>query len=225
MPANLKIIQLRELLAARGLATASTGRETFIAGWPALDSAAGEALPKGGITELHCPQHGGALAVAQLLQAAQRRRHFLALIDGADGFDLASVEPAALTRLLWVRCRSAAEAVKAADLVLRDGNLPFVVFNLRGCADAERVPSQAWYRLQRIVEQSGVTLLVLTPRPLVPSARVRVTLRWRFTLADLDRDLDELAADAAFAMARMQGARAEEGGGFGEDEPQLAEVG
>ena len=76
------------------------------------------------------------------------------------------------------------------------------------------------YRLQRIVEQSGVTLLVLTARPLVPSARVRVTLRWRFTLADLDRDHAELADAVTFETVRAQEAR-----GFADDEPQLAEVG
>ena len=117
--------------------------ERFLAGWPALDAAAGDGLPKGGIAELHCVQHGGALAVAQLLAAAHRRKDRVVLIDGADGFDLASVEPAALTRLLWVRCRSAVEAVKAADLLLRDGNLPFVLLNLRGCSDAVRLPSQS----------------------------------------------------------------------------------
>lgn len=220
MPAHPQIIQLRELLAARGLATAARVEERLFAGWPALDAAAGEGLPKGGITELYCAHGGGALAVAQLLSAAAARRNFLVLVDGADGFDLASVQPAALARLLWVRCRSAAEAIKAADLIVRDGNLPLVLLNLRGCADTARVPSQAWYRLQRIVEQSGVALLVLTPRPLVPSARVRVTLRWRCTLDDLDRDLAEVAQAVTFEAARVQGVR-----GDSEDEPQLAEVG
>ncbi len=220
MPANQKIIQLRELLAARGLASATRAEERFLAGWPALDAAAGEGLPKGGIAELHCVAGGGALAVAQILGAAAARRQCVVLVDGADGFDPASVEPAALMRLLWVRCRSAAEAVKAADLILRDGNLPLVLLNVRGCADAVRVPSQAWYRLQRIVEQSGVTLLVLTPRPLVPSARVRVTLRWNCTLDDLERDHAELAHAVIFETVRQQAAR-----GLAEDEPPLAEVG
>jgi hypothetical protein len=205
------------LLAARGLATAPRLPERFLAGWPALDLAANEGLPKGDISELHCPRHGSALAVAHLLHAAQRDRHFVALIDGVDGFDPASVETAALARLLWVRCHNAAEAVQAADLVLRDGNLPLVLMNLRGCTDAVRVPSQTWYRLQRIVEQSGVALLVLTPRPMIPSARVRVTLHGCFTLDDLERDRAELVKTLSFETARVQGARF--------DEPLLAEVG
>lgn len=220
MPANPKIIQLRELLAARGLATVAPAEERLLAGWPALDAAAGDGLPKGDIAELHCVAGGGALAVAQILGTAAANRQYVVLVDGADGFDPASVEPAARARLLWVRCRNAVEAVKAADLVLRDGNLPLVLLNVRGCADVACVPSQAWYRLQRIVEQSGVALLVLTPRPLVPSARVRVTLRWRCTLDDLERDRDELAQAVIFETVRVQGAR-----GSTEEEPQLAEVG
>ena len=219
MPANPKIILLRELLAARGLATAARLDDRLFVGWPALDAAMGDGLPKGDIAELHCVAGGGALIVAQILGAAAARQQFVVLVDGADSFDLISVESAALARLLWVRCRSAVEAVKAVDLVLRDGNLPLVLLNLRGCADAARIPSQAWYRLQRIVEQSGVTLLVLTPRPLVPSARVRVTLHWRFTLDDLDRDRKKLVEAITFETARMQGARGEG------DELQLAEVG
>jgi hypothetical protein len=214
---SAKIIQLRELLATRGLATPAKPRQRLLAGWPALDAAAGDGLPKGDLTELHCARHGGALAVAQVLATA---RHFTALIDGSDSFDLAGVEPSALARLLWVRCHNAAEAVKAADLILRDGNLPLVLMNLRGCADASRVPSQSWYRLQRIVEVSGAALLVLTPRPMIPSARVRIALHHAFTLHDLERDRIELAAALHFQTGRVQGAR-----GFGEDEPQLAEVG
>jgi hypothetical protein len=214
---SAKIIQLRELLAERGLATVAKPRQRLLAGWPALDTAAGEGLPKGDLTELHCPRHGGALAVAQLLAAT---RHFVGLIDGSDSFDLAGLGPSTLARLLWVRCRNAVEAVKAADLILRDGNLPLVLMNLRGCADAARVPSQSWYRLQRIVEVSGAALLVLTPRPMIPSARVRIALHSVFTLDDLERDRAELVAALHFQTGRVQGARL-----LAEDEPQLAEVG
>ncbi len=216
MSTSAKIIQLRELLAERGLATVAKPRQRLLAGWPALDAAAGEGLPKGDLTELHCARHGGALAVAQILAAA---RHFVALIDGSDSFDLAGIESSALARLLWVRCHNATEAVKAADLLLRDGNLPLVLMNLRGCADAARVPSQAWYRLQRIVEVSGTALLVLTPRPMIPSARIRIALHRTFTLDDLERDRTALVATLNFATGRVQGTRC------GAGETLMAEVG
>ena len=207
MSTSAKIIQLQELLAARGLTTVERPRGRFLAGWAGLDAAAGGGLPKGDLAELNCRHGGAALAVAELLEAAERQRHFVALLDGSDSFDLESVSPAALARLLWVRCRNATEAVKAADLVLRDGNLPLVVLNLRSCTDVARVPSQAWYRLQRIVEQSGCTLVVLTPRPSVTSARVRLTLHRRFSMDDLDRELTELVEGVTFEATRVQGAR------------------
>jgi hypothetical protein len=54
-----------------------------------------------------------------------------ALIDGADAFEPAGIEPADLRQLLWVPCRKATEAIRAADLLLRDGNLPVVLLDLR----------------------------------------------------------------------------------------------
>lgn len=219
MSTSPKIIQLRELLAERGLGKPAQPRECWRSGWPGLDTAAGHGLPKGGVTELYCPRHGGALAVAQLLETAARQRQFVALIDGADGFDPGSVGEPLLAHLLWVRCRSATEAVRAADLLLRDGNLPLVLLNLRGCADAARVPSQAWYRLQRIVEQSGRAFLILTPRPMIPSARVRIALHATFTLDDIERDRGELVAGLLLEAGRVQGTRADE------TETLMAEVG
>jgi hypothetical protein len=205
-----KILQLRELLAERGLATASKARESFLSGWSVLDRTVGAGLPKGDIAELHCPRHGGGLAIAQLIESAARTRRFLALIDGADRFDPASVSVPHLAHLLWVRCQNATQAVRAADLILRDGNLPLVLLNLRGAADATRVPSQAWYRLQRIVEQSGVTFLILTPRPMIPSARVRIALHATFTLDDLERDREELLSGVQLEPGRVQGTRVDE---------------
>ncbi len=219
MSTSAKIIQLRELLAERGLATAAKAREHFLSGWSELDAAAGSGLPKGDLTELHCPRHGGAFAIAQLLESATRARRFVALIDATDAFDPGSVNEPVLAHLLWVRCKNATEAVRAADLLLRDGNLPLVLLNLRGCADAARIPSQAWYRLQRIVEQSGVTFLVVTPRPMIPSARVRIVMHATFTLEDIERERAELLGEMQLETGRVQGTRADD------PEPQMAEVG
>ena len=56
-----------------------------------------------------------------------------------------------------------------------DGNLPLVVVQLRGLPmkSLKRVPSQHWYRLQRLAKDSGTACLVVTPAPMVPSARKR----------------------------------------------------
>ena len=64
-----------------------------------------------------------------LLRQSHRARQWMALIDGRDSFDPAGVEAPVLSRLFWVRCQTAEEALKAADLLLRDRNFPLVVLD------------------------------------------------------------------------------------------------
>ena len=52
------------------------------------------------------------------------------MIDGRDTFDPQSQPPGACDSLLWIRCRAAKDAVRAADLLLRDGNLPLLLIDL-----------------------------------------------------------------------------------------------
>jgi hypothetical protein len=65
-------------------------------------------IPLGGLTEL-CGSNlasSGKSSVLTSLLAAASQKHFCALIDAGDSFDLASAEAAGvdLSRLLWVRC-------------------------------------------------------------------------------------------------------------------------
>ncbi|WP_348253281.1 hypothetical protein, partial [Salmonella enterica] len=77
-----------------------------------------------------------------------------------------------LAHLVWVRCRSVTEAVAATDLLARDANFGLVLLDLRHAPtrDLRRVPSTAWYRLQRAVEPTDLALVVATPAASVPSA-------------------------------------------------------
>ena len=99
-----------------------------------------------------------------------------------------------LSRLLWVRCRSTTEALKAADLLLRDGNLPLVLLDLvsNPAAQLRKIPATTWYRFQRLIEQTSAVCVVLAPRPMVAPAQVRITLRSRFSIHALDREPREL---------------------------------
>lgn len=56
------------------------------------------------------------------------------LIDGGDSFDPSSLSEAACSRLLWVCCMSMTVRLKAGNLLVRDGNVPFD-FQLTGTAD------------------------------------------------------------------------------------------
>src|SRR6266496_4722531 len=135
MAASGKIVDLRKLLAERFPAPPFPAATRLVTGLSFVDQTIGGGLPKGAITELISPQisAGSASFVQALLQAAHRDRYFLALIDGRDSFDpsaLSELDNARLRNLLWVRCSKALEALKAADLLLRDGNFPLVIIDL-----------------------------------------------------------------------------------------------
>ena len=139
----------------------------------------------------------------QLLRQAAAGQ-FAALVDGQDSFDAAAAGAATLARLLWVRCHNAEEAVKAADLVLRDGNLPVVLLDLALNPEPQlrKIPAPTWYRFQRIVEESTAVCIVFTPRAMVAPAEVRVTLRSRFALEQVEADEGKLMLDFAVSEAR-----------------------
>jgi hypothetical protein len=200
-PTNL--IQLRQLLADKfpGLGTRADElplppADGWKTGLPGVDAAGG--IPGSAITEL-VARHGagGASLLAWWMRRAADEGRFVALVDGLDSFDAAVESHEVLSRLLWLRCRSADEAMKAADLVLRDGNIPFVFLDLalNPAAQVRRIPSPAWHRFQRITEERGVTLVVATPEPVASPARLRLTLRARLELDALECDADELARD------------------------------
>ena len=156
----------------------------------------GLGLGKGAVTEVVSPQAGVGLLIASLLERASAAREPTALVDGSDAFDPCSVPPAALERLLWLRCRDTTQAVKATDLLLRDGNIPLVMLDLQlhPLRVVQGVPSSVWHRLRLLAEKSGCSLCVLTPARAIPCVRSRVMLEPRFTLADQHEEHTALAA-------------------------------
>jgi hypothetical protein len=177
-----------------------------------LDDALGGGLPAGRLTELVCaaPSAGGQTAIAGLLGAAQGARQRIALIDASDGFVPDSVPEDALRHLVWVRCRSAEQAFSAADILVRDGNYVVVALDLRGAPARalRRVPSTAWYRLQRAAEAGAAAVLVQTEFPLVPAAAWRLRLAGPLALADTGRPRAEVAAGLGVRAERAPTAAA-----------------
>jgi hypothetical protein len=191
MAANRKIVDLRNLLAERFASSKPfSGIGELITGIDLLDQNGG--LAKGAITELTSPQPsaGSALLIHCLLQVALRDRFFLALVDGRDSFDVESAGPTALAHLFWIRCETAAQAMKAADLLLRDGNFPLVILDLilNAAEELRRIPATSWYRSQRLVEASPTAFLVMSRHNLVPSARTKLVLENRWQLRDLQEN-------------------------------------
>lgn len=212
MPESSKILDLRKLLAERFPQAGPVLPQARLAtGLPTLDEATGGGLPKGAITELTSPHPsaGSALLICLLLQAAQRDRHFLALIDGRDSFDPQPLGHSPLRHLLWIRCTKTLEAIKAADFLLRDGNFPLVVLDLvlNAADELRRIPQSSWYRLQRLAEPMPTAFLILTRRSMISSAQLKLVLENTWTLRDLQADNN--FARLHFRVQRLHGGRQE----------------
>jgi hypothetical protein len=195
MGASSKVIDLRNLLAERFPRTQPPSRAQLITGLSFFDQATGGGLPKGAITELISPQvtAGSASLIHALLQAACRDRYFLALIDGRDSFDpsgFSGLRNSLLRNLLWVRCGKALEAIKATDLLLRDGNFPLVVVDLvlNPAEETRKIPQTTWFRMQRLVEAVPSACLVLTRQSMISSAQLKIVLENSWTLESLEEE-------------------------------------
>ncbi|EDY85121.1 hypothetical protein VDG1235_4756 [Verrucomicrobiia bacterium DG1235] len=177
-------------------------------GVDSLDGALDGGLRSGLLTEIaeSGASCGGQALLLHLLAGTRREQRFAALVDGADGFDPGSASGELLEHLLWARCRSAGEAMRVADALLRDENLGMVLVDLRGCEGRElrRVKAADWYRLQRLAERSSAYVCVFTPEAMIPSAQVRVRLEGRHCIEDLDASLGELGAGVEVEVLRKR---------------------
>lgn len=192
MAASRQILDLRQLLAERFSQPSISIGSPRASGIPALDEITDGGLRPGAITEITSPQFsaGSAFTVHALLHRALQQRSFVALIDGYDSFDPQTAGSARLRHLFWLRCQQAGEAMKAADLLVRDGNFPLVILDLmlNSADELRKIPATHWYRLQRLIEPAPTALLVLSRHHLVASARQQLVLEQRWTLDDLERD-------------------------------------
>nr|MBA3544307.1 hypothetical protein [Chthoniobacterales bacterium] len=202
------IIDLRKLLAERFPQEQVPPPDRLVTGLGIFDDALAGGLSKGAITELTSAagNAGSATIIAALLHRACHDRSFIALIDGRDSFDPQSFDGSALPHLLWVRCRKAAEALQAADLLLRDGNFPLVILDLvlNPVTELRRIPANNWYRLQRLVEPAPTAFLVLTPRSMISSAQWKLTLENRWTLPQLEWAAPDLQGRLQIRVQRAQ---------------------
>jgi hypothetical protein len=188
--ARAQIIDLKKLLAERFPAAPVSRSTRLQTGLAFFDHAIDGGLPKSAITEVISPQMsaGSASLIHALLQSAQLDRYVIALVDGRDSFDPCLLANSCLRHLLWVRCTKALEAVKAADLLLRDGNFPLVIVDLVLNAPEElrKIPQTSWYRLQRLVESVPTPCLVLNRQSLVSSAQLKIVLENSWSLKNLE---------------------------------------
>jgi hypothetical protein len=146
---------------------------TGLPDWDALT----QGLRLGEVTEICGALGSTSLILDALLEAFSKAGWNGAWVDAADTLEVEDWELAQRERLLWVRCQEVSKALKAADLLLRDGQSNWVILDLQ-CSPLEqlqRIASNHWHRFHRVVEQQQNSLLVLSPAPLVEGARVRIT--------------------------------------------------
>jgi hypothetical protein len=200
---------LRQLLRER-FPTATHGRADPLAtGVPGIDEALG-GLPRPALTEVVCskPSCGSQLLIGQLLAVTRTESRRSALVDAGDAFDPGSWPAVQLEHLVWVRARDAAEAMAAADLLVRDANFGVLMLDLRHTplAQLRRIPSTTWYRLQRALEPTTLAAAVFTPFALVPSAHLRLELGSPHSLADLGCARPSLSEQLAPTLLRQRAA-------------------
>ena len=134
--------------------------------WPtgiaALDRILGGGFPRGRLGEIAGPASSGRTSLAlALLATTTRAGESVGVVDAAGAFDPASAAEAglALERTLWVREPRPAEALRAAEILLRAGGFALVVLDL-----TRSPPPQApmvWLRLSRAAAASRTSLVVL----------------------------------------------------------------
>jgi hypothetical protein len=186
-----KIIDLRNLLAIRFPQPPMAVGTRLVTGLAFFDQPIGGGLPKGAITELISPRGsaGSASLVHAFIHGAYCDQYFVALIDGRDSFDPCALPNSILRQLLWGRYTKALEAVKATDLLLRDGNFPLVILDLilNSPEELRKIPQTTWYRLQRLVESVPTACLVLTQYEMVSSAQLKLVLENSWNLQTLEK--------------------------------------
>jgi recA bacterial DNA recombination protein len=207
MPASSKIIELRKILAERFPHQNGAGSFCIPTGWTPLDSILGGGLPKGGITQLLIPNisSGGAIVLHEIIEAMQGLSQHVALIDGKDCFEPAADYPL----LLWIRCKNVLQALKATDLVLRDGNLSLAILDLKEAVEKElrKVPGSTWYRFQRITEENRNTLLAITRHPLISNAQVSISTLHRLCMNDLSTQRTDLVKLLSLEIVYLRNGR------------------
>ena len=204
------IVELRQLLASRFPGVKMTAaRETMANRWSTglgqIDSLLHGGLPKRALSEVVSAgiASGTSLLLRALIERARNQGEWIALIDASDSFDPTNMESDSLSRLLWLRCKTAKEAIKSADMLLHDGTLSLVVLDLLFTPSAQlrRIPSSNWFRIQRVLEHTSTAFVVLTPEHMISNAVARIVLEKRFSLESLDHRRETLLAQIAPSIA------------------------
>jgi hypothetical protein len=197
-----KIIELRKILAERFPHDSVPVSSLLPMGLDYLDQLTGGGLPRGSVTQLAVPgtSSGGALILHEIINALHRAGLFVALVDAHDSFE--PVDP--IETLLWIRCRDAAQAVKATDLLLRDGNLSLTILDLKLSRNLGKLPATTWYRFQRLSEERRSTLLIMTRHIISGASMLTIQLYSELCVDDLSKATPEIISSLNLEVVRRK---------------------
>lgn len=213
-----KILQIKELLRDRfpeahtahtahtvhtvHTAQSGMGENALLSGIGILDRLE---VTGGSIAEAvsEVPGRGACLLLGEVIREAGAQCRPVVLIDACDTFDPQSLPLSACRSLLWIRCGAAQNAVKAADLLLRDGNLTLLLMDLERCPPHElrRIPASSWHRLRMLTEKAGSLCLAFTPAKIIPRAATRILFDHPYLPGVLETPRDILRGMLEFRVA------------------------
>lgn len=185
---NAQLAQLRSLVAARFPAAMQA---CFIGASTPVNQNVG--LLPGKLVEIVSPDHAAGAGLL-MLHLGQQAQGSLAWVDAADGLDLTSLPLELRQRVLWLRAHGVKDSLKAADMLLRDGNLQTVFLDLRLAPERQLhgLPSSIWHRLRMLAEKAHVSVAVFTPFQMVGCAAARWAVKGAFDLNSLQQERDVL---------------------------------
>jgi hypothetical protein len=123
-------------------------------------------LPRGCLTEVFGGACSGRTSLLLAALAARTRDgEVCALVDGRDAFDPAAGLAAgvSLRQLLWVRCKTIEQALRATDLLIQGGGFGLIALDLSDMAArvVRQVQLSVWFRFRRAVEGTATILFLL----------------------------------------------------------------
>lgn len=198
---NPRLAQLHSLVAARFPAA----MQTHFSGVPSISGTSVSLIP-GRLVEVVSPLHHAGSGLL-LVHLAGQTSGPLAWIDAADSLDLASLPFSLRPRVLWLRGKGVKDSLKAADLILRDGNLQTLLIDLRLVPERQLfgLPSSLWHRLRMLAEKSQASVGVFTPFKTVGCAAVRWSVNAHFDLSSLHKPQSALLEDLQSIQQRGSG--------------------
>jgi hypothetical protein len=147
--------------------------EVVSSGLEEIDALTG-GLPRGGLIEMAGLASSGRTGLALAMLAARTaQEEVCAWVDAQDAFDPRSAQATgvALERLLWVRCHTIEQTLRAADWLIHGGGFGMVILDLGDVAPrtVRRVPLSFWFRFRRAVEHTPTVLVLLEEEPCAKS--------------------------------------------------------